>query len=104
MNEPTHIYEPGTIIQFTSGEYSDFGPCGLIVTTTRIDLKEQILKLAEEQAADLDSYSYDSSELVSFLIKHSLAVPVDFTEIHLGNYGEFSSNFGVNIPPFPERE
>ena len=89
----TLFYKKGSVLQLTVGEYSDFRTCGLLVAIQDIDLP----KLAQEMTDGKNSYD-DGSEpgdFASWLIANGYAMPVDANEVHLGAYGRWEEEFGV---------
>lgn len=93
MGNKSHQYPKGTIINFTSGEYSDYGSHGIVVTIKDLDLPAII----QAYASGKDRYDSDAdvSGLATHLVATGYAMPVDDEEVHLGTYGEFHSEFGV---------
>ncbi len=89
MTHKTLCFPRGTVIQFTQGEYSNFGTCGLVVTLQRIDLPE----LARQYRAEYKpAYEGDEPELgdfASWLIAKQICAPVEYSEVYLGEYREW---------------
>lgn len=84
-----YILARGTAVQFTSGEYSDFGTCGFIVTIQEFNLGEVIKKYQEETNKKRVPYKDDIHGFPSWLVANGYAMPGEVEEIHLGSYGEF---------------
>ena len=80
----TLFYKRGTAIMFSSGEYSDYGPCGCIVTIKDCDLVTLVkeYRAAKDEEADPDRFA-------SWLVASGYAMPAELEEVHLGSYGEF---------------
>lgn len=93
---PTNLlkFGKGSVLQFTTGEYSDFRTCGLLVTTQAVDLPT----LAQQMTAGKESYADGAcaSDFAAWLIANGYAMPVCETEIHLGSYGRWEPEFGVS--------
>lgn len=86
-------YPKGSIITFTTGEYSDFRVCGFVVTIVACNLP----KLAQEYGNGKKLYSEDGepSDFPSWLIANGHVMPVEHSEVHLGAYGIWEGEFGV---------
>lgn len=85
-------YPKGSVLQFTTGQYSDFRTCGLLVAVQNLDLP----KLAQKMTAG--KHRYDGAEhedFASWLVANGHAMPVDSSEVHLGEYGRWEIEFGV---------
>lgn len=94
MNARTHVYPAGTAIAFESGEYSDRGLQGVVVTMKELDLAKAIEEhKAEAQAAfvpsyDGDEWRADHGAFVSWLVVKEYAFPASMELVHIGSYGE----------------
>lgn len=101
--DDTMRYPPGSVIEFTSGCYSDFRSAGLVVTIKECHLPplaQQFWheKRAEERAEAQEGRHHwgpDIDDFVSWLIVKEYAMPVAASSVHLGDYGEFEPTFGV---------
>ena len=84
----TNIYPAGTAIAFSTGEYSDFGYIGHVVTLKTCDLAALIdeFKGAFKPKDEWDEP--DPGQFVAWLVAHGHAFPADVSEVHLGSYGE----------------
>jgi hypothetical protein len=90
-------YQPGTVLCFTCGAYSDFNLCGSVVTIKECDLPKLVGKFKEwKRLPENQSYSEeeaDPSDFPSFLIVSGYAMPLDCQEVHLGEYSTFEDEF-----------
>lgn len=91
-------YQPGTVLVFTSGCYSDFGTSGFLVTIKDCDLKKIVSELRLwKKKPENQRYKGDDdaepSDLASFMIVSGYAMPLDCQTVHLGDYSEFESEF-----------
>ena len=79
----TLVFPAGRAIQFTSGEYSDFGNRAAVVTIKECDLRA----LADEFKATLtNGNSWEHlSGFVPWLITNGHVFPADIQEVHLGS-------------------
>lgn len=100
MSDSTLKYERGTCLVFTTGEYSDFGMCGILVTIKECDLPalaQQYVKTERAKAIKAKAPWFDA-ELVNFpswLVANGYAMPADAQTVHLGSYNKFEPEFGV---------
>ncbi len=99
MPDTTLKYRRGTALVFTTGEYSDYGISAMLVTIKDCDLPT----LAKEyRAGDTNADSYDRGRpegFGSWLVANGHAMPMEAQSVHLGDYGEFASEFGVDPKP-----
>ena len=91
MQDKILKYPAGKVIEFSSGEYSDYRTCGLIVTIKDCDLP----KLAQEFSGGKARYDTSHDEFATWLVANGYAMPVESALIHLGSYGEWEPEFGV---------
>lgn len=86
-------YPPGSVLVMTTGEYSDFGVVGILVTMQECDLPA----LAKEYANGKPSYEPAGmpNNFPAWLISKGYAMPVDHSEVHLGDYGRWGDEFDV---------
>jgi hypothetical protein len=83
MDEKILNYRKGQIIVFISGCYSDYSLSGFVVAIEDIDLrgrKDEFLVGRNHQLWD------EGPEFVSWLIAKGLAMPVEDSLVHLGDY------------------
>lgn len=97
MSNPLE-YPKGSVLTFTTGEYSDFRVAAYLVTVCDCDLpalaREYVGTYAPENEWDeprLDGFA-------SWLIAKGHAMPVATSEVHLGAYGDWEPEFGVPSP------
>lgn len=88
--KPVLIYPRGSVIMFFTGEYSDYGPAGCIVTIKKCNLPELVKKYRAQKDEDGHCSLYD---FPSWLVAHGYAMPAEVQNVHLGSYGEFNSEF-----------
>jgi hypothetical protein len=102
MTDGTLKFPRGSVIEFSSGEYSDYGTVALVVTTEDTDLPALAKIYAAEERAKIkkrkgqDWEKPNPNAFPSWLIAKGHALPVTHTEVHLGSYGHFSQELGVN--------
>lgn len=87
-------YRPGTIVSCESGSYSDFGIVGIVVTLQDCDLHE-LAELFRDawRGAHPKAESWKKpgpNEFVAWLVAEQHVAPVNYTSIHLGDYGDLS--------------
>jgi hypothetical protein len=75
-------YRKGQVIVFTTGCYSDYSLSGFIVAIEDIDLRGR----KDEFLASRDPTWNDGPEFVSWLVAQGLAMPVEHSLVHLGDY------------------
>lgn len=91
MDDKTLCFPAGKAIAFTSGEYSDFGHCGAVVTLKHCDL----FKLGEEFKATYKATApyggsfIHPSDFPSWLVANGHAFPAEIQEVHCGGGGGF---------------
>lgn len=100
MADATLIYPRGTCLVFTTGEYSDFGLRGILVTIQDCDLPKlaQIYAVKERRKAIKAKTAWFNLEITDFpswLVSEGYAMPADAQTVHLGSYGRFENEFGV---------
>lgn len=86
-------FSRGTVIEFSHGEYSDYGTVGLMVTIVDVDL----LKLKQQFVAEhkpRDEWDHlHPSDFPSWLVAQQVMLPIDCTGIHLGEYSRWDADF-----------
>ena len=85
--EPILKFPRGTVIQFTTGAYSDFQTAGLIVAVEEIDLPALAGQMRAEFKPKHQWDNCDRDEFAAWLIAKGFAMPVAVSEVHLGDYG-----------------
>ena len=96
MSETNTKLDIGKIINFSSGEYSNYGYVGNVVALKSFDLKDALEDFepafaAEQALRGLKSdYLDDPSpqDFVAWLCAHSYVVEIEAREVHLGSYGD----------------
>lgn len=94
-------YPRGSVIEFSSGEYSDYRTVGIVVTLKDCDLPALAQAFAEQERAEIAARgdtSWGRERLDGFpawLIAHGYAMPVEAAAVHLGGYSEWEPEFGV---------
>lgn len=86
-------YPVGSVIQFTSGCWSDFGTVGMIVTIKPCNLPA----LAQSMTGGKSKHGADAGhyDFAGWLIANGYAMPVDCAAVHLGDYSDWEPEFGV---------
>lgn len=82
-------YPAGSIILFTSGDYSDFHHIGIYATTRKVDLVEAAALYRSEFTPD-DNSIYDEPDpngFAAWLVVKGWCFPCEVSEEHLGSYG-----------------
>jgi len=94
----------GTAIMFTSGAYSDFGTSGFLVTIKDCDLPALAQQFVNEEHERLkgDKEAWrdqdDPTDFPSWLVANGYAFAAQYSELHLGSYGDWNSTWGVKRP------
>jgi len=78
----------GTVVTFTSGEYSDFSINGVFVAIQ--DITKEHYKEAVKIELEKDKYRQDHYAVLSNLVKMGLLVDVESVEVYLGAYNQVS--------------
>lgn len=85
-------FDAGKVINFTHGEYSDFSNVALVVTVKDCDLPKLVTAFRRShKPRDEWRKGDDPTAFPAWLIANGYCMPVDETEVHLGDYSEFSS-------------
>ena len=87
-------YPRGSVMVFTSGEYSDYRTSGFLVAVQDCNLPVLAQKMANGKGAHIDQDA-NPDNFPSWLIANGYAMPVDHSLIHLGEYRRWSDQFGV---------
>lgn len=89
------FFTKGDLVQFTTGEYSDYGINGTFVaidTVHRDVVSGIVTRLKADATEDEEKNGWSSYDLhsnfVSELIKLGALITVDVVEHHIGSYGE----------------
>ncbi len=94
MTDAIHDYAAGSLVVFSSGEYSDFGYNGHFVVLQRLTLADMQAAtaryLASLKAGDA-TYNYfarpSCETMTAELIRAGFLLPLQCTEIFTGDYG-----------------
>lgn len=84
----------GEVILLTTGEYSDYGIRGQLVFIKDCNLKAYVKSKVDGK----EQYTADCPEpehIPSNLVADGYALPLEYREIHLGDYGNFHEDFEV---------
>ena len=76
----------GTIINFSEGEYSDYGYIGTFVALQ--DITQEDYEKAAKGESEKPNYESSSSAVVANLVLTGKLVDVNSIEVHLGAYGK----------------
>ena len=82
-------FPAGTALQFTNGEYSDFGPCGAVILLRDCDLIALGKAFVKEHGIGPEIFAQtklEGSDFVSWLIVNEYAFPAAIQEIWLGRH------------------
>ena len=88
----------GRLLQFSEGEYSDYGIGGTFVALrdlTTGDIADCASIAAMNRYAGYKPSDAAKSGVKAELIRQGFLLEVDCEEIHLGSFGEISEEFGV---------
>lgn len=88
----------GSVITFTTGEYSDFSVIAYVKTLKFCDLVHLANKfVSAERAAGNDKcgFGVPPNGFPSWLIANGYVMSCDTTEIHLGDSTGWKSEFGI---------
>ncbi len=83
----TMVFPAGSAIIFTSGEYSDFGICGCVVTLKQCDLKSLMKEYISTAEAGWDS-TPSLDDFPSWLVAQGHAFSADTQRVHVGDYSQ----------------
>ena len=81
MKDQNLVLEAGEIINFSTGEYSDYEYCGSLIITKTINIRDFFLK-------NYVGKNLDSDSIPSQLVAHGYALPLECREFHIGSYGD----------------
>lgn len=96
---PVLKYTKGSVIVFTTGEYSDYRVTAFLVAIQDLDLPALAQQMtAGKYRGDDDA---DVNDFAGWLIANGHAMPVDHSLVHLGDYG-WGDEFGIKLPDEPE--
>ena len=82
-----NVYEAGTAISFSEGEYSDYGYAGHVVTMKRCDLPALAQEFKDSYKAKDEWDKPDPGAFVAWLCSQGHCFPADVEECHIGSYG-----------------
>ena len=83
----TNIYPAGTAIAFETGEYSDFGYIGHVVTLAALNLRERMEEFKAGYKAKDEWDEPDPSAFVAWLVSQGHCFPAAVQTVHIGSYG-----------------
>jgi hypothetical protein len=79
----------GKLVMFTTGEYSDFGHCGVFVVLKDMS-HDEFKSIAKKLKDDFQGDYWEGPseyEMMSELTKNGYLLDIDMKSIHLGEYG-----------------
>ena len=82
-----HIYKVGTILLLETGEYSDYGYCGQLVTLCDLDLREAMDEYKGQYKAKGEWDGPDQSGFVGWLCSTQKCAALECQTAHIGSYG-----------------
>lgn len=88
-------YKKDVVIQFETGEYSDFSVVMVAKALIEFDAAAYLVRFKELKPAedpDLPSYYGDQSEFLQWLIKEKVVEEIDTETCHIGSYGDLAIN------------
>lgn len=80
-------YPAGTVIALETGEYSDFGYIGHVVTTRECDFPALAAQYKDEFVAKDEWDEADPGGFVGWLTIHQHVFPATVSTLHIGSYG-----------------
>lgn len=92
MSERLHQYKAGTIIQFTNGEYSDFGNLAMVKALHDLDLPALVQRFVAEYPSKDEWDTAEPHGFAAWLIVQGSVEAFDREEVHLGAYGHFEDD------------
>ena len=99
MKKTNTTIELGEIIQFTSGEYSDFSTNGMFVCIKEFNLKDIIQDMTVHNLNDRQlrrypghPFPYCSYEIMAEIIKKGYGVPLTYRDIHIADRSDLSED------------
>jgi len=93
MSEDVKV-KRGTVVVFSSGEYSDYSVRAVMVAVD--DITEAHYREAIASEINKDQYRQEYYAVVSNLVKMGLLVDVNSVEVWMGAYGEVSREFNIS--------
>ena len=81
------IYPAGTAIAFETGEYSDFGYIGHVVTIKELRLRDKMEEFKETFAPKDEWDNPDPRGFLGWLVATGMVFPADVQTVHIGSYG-----------------
>ena len=92
MDKPDYHFSRGSILVFSTGEYSDYGIVGFLVAVKNLNLKKLVKQYQLEFVPVNDWDIARPEDFPSWLVSKELAMPIDNSKIRLGNYGDFEDD------------
>ena len=82
------FFPKGTILNFTSGAYSDFGSIGIVVSIKDIQLRDLGIDFVEDWKKNKEEWMWEpfADEFVAWLVAKQYVIPVEMDTIFLGDY------------------
>jgi hypothetical protein len=87
---PTLVFEPGSCVVFTGGEYSDFSLSAILIARERLDLRDLAERYRAEFKPQWHGQTPHPDGFPAWLCAQGLAMDARYTEVHCGSYGSFS--------------
>ncbi len=93
------IKNPGDIVHFTFGEYSDLHTVALMAVIKSFNLQEEAESfVVGKEDRGMFSKSCNSDIFMTHLIRKEFVLPLPFDEVSLGGYDLFDKNGTVIVP------
>lgn len=86
-SKPATIYPAGAVIAFETGDYSDFGYIGHVVTTRDCDFVALAEKYRENFVSNDEYHKPDPDGFVGWLTINEFVFPATVSTLHIGSYG-----------------
>jgi len=87
VTDKTLIYPAGTAIAFETGEYSDFGYIGHVVTLKELRLFDKIQEYKKQYVGMNEYDTPDPESFLGWLTATGFVFPADVQTVHIGSYG-----------------
>jgi len=85
------IFEPGTIIQFSYGAYSNYEVIDTLIVIKEIDMSK-VTQQFYNDTKYFNKYSktwnITENDFVTYVVINEYAVPLNYHECHLGDYSD----------------
>lgn len=84
------VFDTGTIVLFSSGEYSDRGLCGEVKLLRSCDFRALAQEYKDQYTPEDDWDDPEPIDFVAWLVRNQHVEQIDCSSLHLGSYGELN--------------